>query len=43
MTPSDEEFLKNLPVFLHFEDVADPTLYRALPDGWALALADIID
>jgi hypothetical protein len=43
MTPSDEEFLKNLPVFLHFEDVADPMLYRALPDGWALALADIID
>lgn len=43
MTPSDEEFLKSLPVFLHFEDVADPMLYRALPDGWALALADIID
>ena len=43
MTPSDEEFLHNLPVFLHFEDVADPMLYRALPDGWALALADITD
>lgn len=43
MTPSDEEFLKSLPVFLHFEDVADPMLYRPLPDGWALALADIID
>lgn len=43
MTPFDEEFLKNLPVFLHFEDVADPMLYRALPDGWALALADIVD
>ncbi|MES5098821.1 DUF3095 domain-containing protein [Agrobacterium sp. BA1120] len=43
MTSTDDEFLKELPVFLHFEDVADPTLYRALPDGWALALADIID
>lgn len=43
MTPTDEEFLQNLPVFLHFEDVADPMLYRALPDGWALALADITD
>ena len=43
MTSPDEEFLKNLPVFLHFEDVADPMLYRALPEGWALALADIID
>lgn len=43
MTSPDDEFLKNLPVFLHFEDVADPTLYRALPEGWALALADIID
>ncbi|WP_320194834.1 DUF3095 domain-containing protein [Agrobacterium rosae] len=43
MTSPDEEFLSNLPVFLHFEDVADPMLYRALPEGWALALADIID
>lgn len=43
MTPTDEEFLQNLPVFLHFEDVADPMLYRALPDGWALALADVTD
>lgn len=43
MTPSDEEFLQNLPVFLQFEDVADPMLYRPLPDGWALALADITD
>jgi hypothetical protein len=43
MISPDDEFLKNLPVFLHFEDVADPTLYRALPDGWALALADVID
>jgi hypothetical protein len=43
MSPIDEEFLASLPVFLHFEDVADPMLYRPLPNGWALALADIID
>lgn len=43
MSPNDDEFLTSLPVFLHFEDVADPMLYRPLPDGWALALADIVD
>lgn len=43
MITADEEFLTGLPVFLHFEDVADPTLYRALPPGWGLAIADIVD
>lgn len=43
MTTADEEFLAGLSVFRHFEDVADPALYRALPPGWALAIADIID
>lgn len=43
MLSSDEEFLSHLPVFRHFEDVAEPELYRPLPDGWALALADIVD
>ena len=43
MMSADEEFLNGLPLFLQFEDVANPTLYRALPDGWALALADIND
>ncbi|NTE87010.1 DUF3095 domain-containing protein [Agrobacterium rubi] len=43
MMSADEEFLDGLPLFLQFEDVANPTLYRALPDGWALALADIND
>lgn len=27
----------------HFGDVADPDVYRALPPGWALAIADIVD
>ncbi|WHA41829.1 DUF3095 domain-containing protein [Agrobacterium larrymoorei] len=43
MQSTDEEFLSGLPVFEHFEDVAEPMLYRALPEGWALALADIVD
>lgn len=43
MRTVDDEFLAALPVFQHFEDVADPALYRALPQGWALAIADIVD
>ncbi|WP_418135797.1 DUF3095 domain-containing protein [Agrobacterium sp. El2ro-1b] len=43
MIAADEEFLTGLPVFRHFEDVADPALYRALPPGWGLAIADIVD
>ncbi len=43
MIAADEEFLAGLPVFRHFEDVADPALYRALPPGWGLAIADIVD
>jgi Protein of unknown function (DUF3095) len=36
-------FLADLPRFPEFEDIADFTRYRPLPDGWALALADIVD
>ncbi|NTJ43018.1 DUF3095 domain-containing protein [Agrobacterium larrymoorei] len=43
MQSTDDVFLADLPVFAHFEDVADPMLYRPLPEGWALALADIVD
>ncbi|MGN7827348.1 DUF3095 domain-containing protein [Agrobacterium radiobacter] len=43
MIAADEEFLAGLPVFRHFEDVANPALYRALPPGWGLAIADIVD
>ncbi len=31
-----------LPAFSRFEDVADPAVYRALPDDWALAMADVV-
>ncbi|MGB7262416.1 MAG: DUF3095 domain-containing protein [Albidovulum sp.] len=44
MDLTDEtEFLANLPQFDHFEGVADLSLYQALPNGWALGLADIVD
>jgi hypothetical protein len=43
MIAADDEFLTGLPVFRHFEVVADPALYRALPPGWGLAIADIVD
>lgn len=43
MITADDEFLTGLPVFQRFEDVVDPTLYRALPPGWGLAIADIVD
>ncbi len=42
---SDEQtalFLKDLPNFLAFEDVADLARYRPLPEGWALAVADVV-
>lgn len=39
---SPHQFLSELPVFAEFEDVADLTRYRALPDGWALAMADVV-
>jgi hypothetical protein len=34
--------LADLPVFAEFEDVADLSRYRPLPDGWALAMADVV-
>lgn len=40
--PSPREFLSDLPEFAEFEDVADLSRYRALPDGWVLALADVV-
>lgn len=39
---STDAFLADLPVFADFAEVADPARYRALPDGWALAAADIV-
>ncbi|WP_027997814.1 DUF3095 domain-containing protein [Sinorhizobium arboris] len=41
--PADREFYASLPLFEAFEGVADEANYRPLPEGWFLALADIVD
>ncbi len=35
-------FLDDIPIFAEFEDVANPSHYRPLPDGWILAMADVV-
>jgi hypothetical protein len=42
MTDAIPPFLSSLPVFARFEDVADPARYQPLPEGWSLALADVV-
>lgn len=41
-TVTDEDFFAAVPLFSEFEGVTDAANYRPLPDGWVLALADII-
>lgn len=43
MSDSDEHFFETLPIFAAFEGVADAANYRALPEDWGLATADIVD
>ncbi|OYU38894.1 MAG: adenylate cyclase [Pseudorhodobacter sp. PARRP1] len=40
--PRASVFLSDLPTFAEFEDVANLTRYRPLPEGWALAVADVV-
>ncbi|WP_331376175.1 DUF3095 domain-containing protein [Sinorhizobium chiapasense] len=40
---ADMQFYDALPLFEAFEGVADEANYRPLPDGWVLAVADIVD
>lgn len=37
-----DAFFSALPIFTRFEGVTDDGNYRALPDDWSLALADIV-
>jgi len=37
-----DDFFARLPTFDQFAGVADPANYRALPDDWTLAVADIV-
>ncbi|MBY5349096.1 DUF3095 domain-containing protein [Rhizobium leguminosarum] len=41
-TVTDEDFFAEVPLFSEFEGVTDASNYRPLPDGWVLALADIV-
>jgi len=41
-SPDPSAFLHSLPVFTEFADVADVTRYRPMPEGWALAVADVV-
>ncbi|MGO8286837.1 DUF3095 family protein, partial [Rhizobium ruizarguesonis] len=41
-TVTDEDFFAAVPLFSEFECVTDAANYRPLPDGWVLALADIV-
>ena len=41
--PADMQFYESLPLFEEFEGVADEATYRPLPEGWSLAVADIVD
>lgn len=40
---ADMQFYQNLPLFEAFEGVADAANYRPLPEGWLLAVADIVN
>ncbi|TAU99731.1 DUF3095 domain-containing protein (plasmid) [Rhizobium leguminosarum] len=41
-TVTEEDFFAEVPLFSEFEGVTDAANYRPLPDGWVLALADIV-
>ncbi|NKK58517.1 DUF3095 family protein [Rhizobium leguminosarum bv. viciae] len=41
-TVTDDDFFAEVPLFSEFEGVTDAANYRPLPDGWVLALADIV-
>lgn len=38
----NDDFFDTLPIFVHFEGVADVSNYKPLPDDWVLATADIV-
>ncbi|WP_375461290.1 DUF3095 domain-containing protein [uncultured Enterovirga sp.] len=39
--PADS-FLARVPTFASFAQVADPSLYEPVPDGWIVGLADVV-
>ncbi|HEV2566055.1 MAG TPA: DUF3095 domain-containing protein [Microvirga sp.] len=41
-TLAEADFYARLPVFDHFSQLTDPTLYMPVPDDWVLGLSDIV-
>lgn len=40
---STDIFYGSIPVFRGFDRLMDPSLYSALPDGWSVGVADIVE
>lgn len=40
--PHADTFLRKIPTFASFAQVADPSLYEPVPDGWVVGLADVV-
>jgi hypothetical protein len=40
--PADGAFYSAMPVFRGFANLMDPSLYRPVPDGWLIGVADIV-
>ncbi len=38
----DDTFYRAMPVFRGFSNLMDPELYRPVPDGWLIGVADIV-
>ena len=41
--PEPPDFYRGLPVFTAFASLMDPGLYRPLPEGWLVGLADVVN
>ena len=39
---TDDAFYSAMPVFRGFANLMDPSLYRPVPDGWLIGVADIV-
>ncbi|MDH8549245.1 DUF3095 family protein, partial [Klebsiella pneumoniae] len=37
-----DDFYRAMPVFRGFANLMDPSLYRPVPDGWLIGVADIV-
>ena len=40
---ADTDFFHHLPIVENFADLTNSERYRPLPEGWVLAVADVVD